>query len=293
MGHMHATQSPTLTTRIAQETGIRESAVQRVLALFADGATLPFIARYRKEVTGGLDEQALSLIQKAHQRYQDLEARKLTILAAIEEAGALTPSLRQQIESTWDATVLEDLYLPYKKKRKTRASIARERGLEPLASLILAHKTREPLQAARMYIQGDVPDAEAALAGARDIMAEWFSDNAGHRDLLRRQLDQEGVIVARKKKGSQPNEEKFRDYFEFDEPLRKIPSHRFLAVRRGEKEGVLRVQLRLVQQEAFIDRLARKVIKYNGACADQVRMAMFDSFERLLMPSLENEVMSA
>lgn len=144
-----------------------------------------------------------------------------------------------------------------------------------------------------MYIQGDVPDAEAALAGARDIMAEWFSDNAGHRDLLRRQLDQEGVIVARKKKGSQPNEEKFRDYFEFDEPLRKIPSHRFLAVRRGEKEGVLRVQLRLVQQEAFIDRLARKVIKYNGACADQVRMAMFDSFERLLMPSLENEVMSA
>lgn len=290
---MQATPTSFMTSLIARETGISEPVIQRVLALFADGATLPFIARYRKEVTGGLDELGLSLIQKTHQRFLDLESRKQTILHAIEESGALSPDLKKKIEATWDATILEDIYLPYKKKKKTRASIARERGLEPLANLILSHKTRDLERAASNYIGEDVPDTEAAMAGARDILAEWFNDDAGHRDLLRRQLVHEGTIVSRKKKGTQPNEEKFRDYFEFDEPLRKIPSHRFLAARRGEKEGILRVQLRLTQPEVFIDRLARKVIKYGGACADQIRLAMADSFDRLMMPSLENEVMSA
>lgn len=276
--------------RIATETSLPKHAILRVLSLFAEGASLPFIARYRKEATGGLDELELSQIQKAHSRLTDLLARKELVLNAIEEAGAMTPELRQLILNTWDPTTLEDLYLPYKKKRKTRASIARDRGLEPLAIIIRDHRTRDLTAAAAPFLSTEVPDTESALAGARDIFAEWISDDAGNRERLRKRLWQEGHMESKKTNKDHPDKEKFRDYFDYQESIRKIPSHRFLAVRRGENEGILRLHIRLANQDVFVDQLARQWIKYPGVCGDQVRMAVEDSFQRLLMPSLENEL---
>ncbi len=276
--------------RIASETSLPKHAILRVLSLFGEGASLPFIARYRKEATGGLDELELSQIQRAYRRLTDLVDRKELVLNAIEEAGALTPELRQLILNTWDPTTLEDLYLPYKKKRKTRASIARDRGLEPLALIIKDHRTRDLVAAAAPYLNPDVQDTESALSGARDILAEWISDDAGNRERLRRRLWQEGHIEAKKTTKDHPDKEKFRDYFDYQESVRKIPSHRFLAVRRGENEGILRSHIRLANQDVFIDQLARQWIKYPGVCGDQVRLAVEDSFQRLLMPSLENEL---
>lgn len=276
--------------RIATETTLPKHAIFRVLSLFSEGASLPFIARYRKEATGGLDELELSQIQKAHGRLTDLVARKELVLNTIEEAGAMTPELRQLILNTWDPATLEDLYLPFKKKRKTRASIARERGLEPLAIIIRDHRTRDLTAAAAPFLSSEVPDTESALAGARDILAEWISDDAGNRERLRKRLWQEGHIETKKTNKDHPDKEKFRDYFDYQESIRKIPSHRFLAVRRGENEGILRFHIRLANQDVFIDHLARQWIKYPGVCADQVRLAVEDSFQRLLMPSLENEL---
>ncbi len=287
---MHQDDQPNFSQRIATTTGLPKHAVQRVLELFSEGASLPFVARYRKEATGGLDEYALSQIQRAHQQMETLVARRTYILAAIEEAGALTPALRSQIESTWDATVLEDIYLPYKKKRKTRASIARDKGLEPLATLILEHRSRDLRQSIHPYISADVPDMEAALQGARDILAEWFSDDSGNRDRLRQLLWRDGGVEAKKTKKDHPDKEKYRDYFDYQESVKKIPSHRFLAVRRGENEGVLRMHIRLNEPAVMIDWLCRRYIKYSGTCADQIRLAVEDSFQRLLMPSLENEL---
>ncbi len=279
-----------LSQRIAAETRLPKQAVQRVLDLFNEGASLPFIARYRKEATGGLDEHALSQIQKAQQQLLALLARRSYILVALEEAGVLTPAFRSQIEDTWDEKVLEDLYLPYKKKRKTRAMMAREKGLEPLATLILEHRTRDLLQAARPFLSPDVPSVDDALQGARDILAEWISDDHGNRDRLRQLLWKEGLVVARKTNKDHPEKEKYRDYFDYQESVKKIPSHRFLAVRRGEQEGVLRMHIRLHEPDHLTDWLCRRYIKYAGACADQIRQAVGDSFQRLLMPSLENEL---
>ncbi|MCF8239158.1 MAG: RNA-binding transcriptional accessory protein [Saprospiraceae bacterium] len=286
---MQQDDQPNFTQRIATQTGHPHHAVQRVLDLFREGASLPFIARYRKEATGGLDEYALSQIQRAHQQMEALVARRSFILSAIEEAGALTPSLRTQIEQTWDSTTLEDIYLPYKKKRKTRASNAREKGLEPLATIILDHRTRDLRQAIMPFLHADVPDMDAALQGARDILAEWINDDSSNRDHLRQLLWRDGFIQAKKTSKDHPDKEKYRDYFDYHEPVKKIPSHRFLAVRRGEHEGVLRMHIRLHEPAVMTDWLCRRYIKYSGGCADQVRLAIEDSFQRLLMPSLENE----
>lgn len=278
--------------RIAAETNLPNPAILRVLSLFAEGSSLPFIARYRKEATGGLDELELSLIQRAHVRLTEFVARKEHIYKTIEEAGAMTPELHRLIQDTWDPTSLEDLFLPYKKKRKTRASIARDRGLEPLAMIIRDHRTRDLSTAAAPFLGPEVPDTESALSGARDILAEWISDDGSNRERLRERLWKEGQLEAKKTNKEHPEKEKFRDYFDYSESIRKIPSHRFLAARRGEKEGVLRIHVRLPEPVLFVDRLARHAIKYPGVCGDQLRMAVEDSFHRLLMPSLENELLT-
>ncbi|MBK7344004.1 MAG: hypothetical protein IPJ06_13485 [Saprospiraceae bacterium] len=190
--------------RIAAETNLPNPAILRVLSLFAEGSSLPFIARYRKEATGGLDELELSLIQRAHVRLTELVARKEHICKTIEEAGAMTPELHRLIQDTWDPTSLEDLFLPYKKKRKTRASIARDRGLEPLAMIIRDHRTRDLSAAAAPFLGPEVPDTESALSGARDILAEWISDDGSNRERLRERLWKEGQLEAKKTNKEHP-----------------------------------------------------------------------------------------
>lgn len=274
---------------VVRETGLPPRAVLNTLKLLAEGATVPFIARYRKERTEGLDETAIAAIGHALQRFENLEARKKTILAALRESGAWTAELERRILETWDPSELEDLYLPFRKKRKTRADMARERGLEPLARIILEHRSGDLARSAAPFLNKEVPDLSSALDGARDIIAEWFSEDLEVRRQLRHAVEQGGMVVSASTKQEGPEREKYRDYFSFSEKASRIPSHRYLAIRRGEEAGYLRVRIDLPDKELTLNRLQRRFVKYDGVCAAQVRLATADGFDRLLYPSIENE----
>lgn len=267
--------------------------VAAVGTLLSEGATVPFISRYRKERTGSLDEVAVGKIRDRLNQLQELDKRRETILKSIEDQGKLIPELRKKIERAGSLTELEDIYLPYKPKRKTRGSMAREKGLEPLARLIVRQWNEDPETMALKFIseQKGVHDIEEALQGARDIIAEWINEDADARAAMRKLFLNKATIRSTLVKGKEEEGQKFRDYFTFEEPVKKIPSHRLLAIRRGEKEKILSLAISPEEQEA-IYLLERKFIKGNNANAEQVRIALNDSYKRLLKPSLENETMT-
>jgi uncharacterized protein len=280
-------------TIIAAELGIKPDQIERTVALLSDGATIPFISRYRKEVTGNLDEVQIAAIDERRNYLAELDARKQTVLGEIGKQGKLTDALKAQIEKTLSKTELEDLYLPYKPKRRTRATIARERGLEPLADKILAQEgggSRQDLGAPFVDAAKEVPDLEAAFAGARDIVAEHIAEQAPLRAALREQALETGALGSTAIAGKEEEGAKFKDYFNFREPAKNIPSHRLLALRRGEKEGFLRLVLD-VDGAAATDIVRHQVVKNDRATlARDLQLAVADSYERLLKPSIEVDV---
>ena len=272
---------------IARRLDLPEGRVAATVKLLAEGATIPFISRYRKEATGGLDEVAVGAIETERHRLGELEERKRTILTAIEGQGALTGELRGRIAACFDAAELEDLYLPYKPHRRTRADIARSRGLEPLADLLLAGRDdTDP----RRFVRGEVADAEAALQGARDIVAERINTDPRARSAARSRFGRGAVVTSHVVKGKEEQAAKYKDYFDFGEPLRRCSSHRLLAMRRGETEGLLRVSIAPADSAAIVDGLRRQFVRGHGRAAAQVAMAADDAYKRLLRPSLEAEL---
>lgn len=274
---------------IANAVGVRQDQVKKTLELLQGGATIPFIARYRKEVTSHLDEVQIGEIQKKYQKLEELVARKQTVLEAIESQGKLTPELRDRIEKCMDPIELEDIYLPYKKKRKTRADIAREKGLDALAQLILQQKEKNIFGAAKNFINELVPNEEEALQGARDIIAETVNEEESCRDYLRTVFRKHGVISSKVVKTKAEEAIVYKDYFEFSEPVPRCPSHRYLAMMRGEQEGMLRVFID-IDEERAVAWLERKFIFTRGDAADQISLAIADGYKRLMVPSIENQI---
>ncbi len=273
---------------IAAILGISEKQIGQTLSLLNDGATIPFISRYRKEITGGLDEVQIESIKTQYDKLSELAKRKETILGTIGEQGKLTPELRQRIDATWDATALEDIYLPYKPKRKTRAEAARQKGLEPLATILMLQREPHPEQRAAGFVKGDVKDADDALKGARDIIAEQVSENERARNTLRNTFARQAVLTAKVVKGKEEEGAKYRDYFDCSESLKRCSSHRLLAIRRAETEGVLKVSISPNDEEC-VERLERQFVRSNNACGKQVAEAVQDAYKRLLKPSIETE----
>ena len=274
---------------IAASIGIRPAQVEAVVKLFAEGGTIPFIARYRKEAHGSLDEVQIGDIKTQHTRLEELEKRRETILKSIAEQGKLTDILRGRIEETYDATALEDLYLPYKQKRKTRASMAREKGLEPLAVEILLQKVLNIDALATKFLNDAVETVADALAGARDIIAETVNEDEQARGLMRHVFAREAVISSKVVKSKTEDAAKFKDYFDTAEPLSKTPSHRLLAMRRGEDEGFLRLTVAPADEDFLKQKLSKQFVVADNAAAAQVRLAVEDAYERLLAPSIETE----
>ena len=279
---------------IAQELNIRPQQTEAVIRLLDEDATVPFIARYRKEATGSLDEVAVTAIRDRLAALKELDKRREAILASLEERGLLTPELRAKVEAADALTVLEDIYLPYRPKRRTRASMAKERGLEPLADQLARQDSTLPEAMAAAYVDAEkgVPDAEAALAGARDILAERFAEDQPARERLRKLFGREGLMRSKAVSGKEevPDAAKYRDYFAWDEPAAQAPSHRILAMFRGEEEGFLRLSLRPRNEEQAQDLLARLFVRNDGPCGREVRAAALDGYGRLLAPALETEL---
>lgn len=275
---------------IARELGLGESQVDNVLTLLAEGCTIPFIARYRKERTGNMDEVQIAGIADLSVKLAELDKRKETVLKTIAEQGKLTRELEKRIRDCFDAATLEDIYLPYKPKRRTRAQIARERGLEPLANIILLQRERKPEVVARKFVTGDVKDVDEALDGAKDIIAEMVSEDEQARNTVRAAYRRGAYITSSVKKKFQESEEaqRFKDYFDFSEPLKRCPSHRLLAMRRGAAAGVLSVGIE-IDGEACVEKLERQFVHGRGACQDMVAEAVEDAYMRLIDPSVENE----
>ena len=275
---------------ISERLHIPASQVDATLDLLAAGCTIPFISRYRKEATGNLDEVQIAAISDLNERLSELQKRKETILKTIDAQGKLTDELQRRITTSWDATEIEDLYMPYKPRRRTRAQVAREQGLEPLATLLLLQREQSPSTAARRFINADVPDVAAALRGAQDIIAENISEDERSRQTVRRAFSREAVITSRviEKMRHEDSAQKFADYFSFSEELRRCSSHRLLAMRRGEEEGVLRVGI-TIDDEGATERLQRQHVRGNGPCQKLVSEAVDDAYKRLLRPSIENE----
>ena len=275
---------------ISERLHIPASQVDATLDLLAAGCTIPFISRYRKEATGNLDEVQIAAISDLNERLSELQKRKETILKTIDAQGKLTDELQRRITTSWDATEIEDLYMPYKPRRRTRAQVAREQGLEPLATLLLLQREQSPSTAARRFINADVPDVAAALQGAQDIIAENISEDERSRQTVRRAFSREAVISARviEKMRHEDSAQKFADYFSFSEELRRCSSHRLLAMRRGEEEGILRVGI-TIDDEGATERLQRQHVRGNGPCQKLVNEAVDDAYKRLLRPSIENE----
>ena len=272
-------------TLISSRIGVAATQVAATIALLSENATIPFIARYRKERTGSLDEVQISQIAEEYHRFLEIDERKATILKTIDEQGKLTDELQRRIEQSWDATELEDIYLPYKPHRKTRADVAREQGLEPLATAIFAQK-REGEEAIRRLGK----EREASLQGARDIIAEWISQDEHARQQIRREFSYSAIITTKVIKGkeSDPEAQKYKDYFAVNEPLRRISSHRLLAIRRAENEGFIRVDISPDREKA-LDKLAHCFLRSSSDASYQVELAMEDSYKRLLKPSIETE----
>ena len=289
------TSQPELYTRIASELSLRAEQVERTVALLLDDATVPFIARYRKEVTGNLDEEQIRQVAARHKYYQELEQRRETILKTIEEQGKLTEELRQQLVNCYDRTELEDLYLPYRPKRQTKATMAMERGLEPLAQLIWAQEAGQAeidaLAASLVDAETKgVASAEEALAGASHIIAEWIADRADLRKALRAMMLQEGVMRSAVVKAKAAEKTKFQDYYDFSESVTTIPSHRILAILRGAREGVLSVAIEIDNDKALAYMRTQVVTQPEAATAPYLQAALLDAYQRLMLPSLQNEV---
>ena len=273
---------------IAAILGISEKQIGQTLSLLDDGATIPFISRYRKEMTGGLDEVQIESIRTHYEKLKETAKRKETIVATIREQGKMTPELQKRIDDTWDSTALEDIYLPYKPKRKTRAEAARQKGLEPLATLLMLQREPHPEQRAAAFVKGDVKDADDALKGARDIIAEQVSENERARNMLRNTFARQALLTAKVIKGKEEEGAKYRDYFDCSEPLKRCSSHRLLAIRRAEAEGLLKVSISPNDEEC-VERLERQFVQSNNACGKQVAEAVQDAYKRLLKPSIETE----
>ena len=278
------------TKRIAQVLGLPEKGVDNTLALLDDGCTIPFISRYRKERTGGLDEVQITRIADMNEKLKELVKRKETIIKTITEQEKMTDELQKRIDDCWDSTELEDIYLPFRPKRRTRASVAKEQGLEPLATLLLMQREPNPKQAAQRFVKGDVPDVDAALKGAQDIIAEMVSEDERNRNIVRQAFRRFSTISSKGVKAKKDTEEaaKYSDYFDWSEPLKRCSSHRLLAMRRGESEGILRVNIQ-TDDEQCISRLQRNYVKGYGKCQSLVAEAVEDGYRRLLEPSIETE----
>lgn len=265
--------------------------IDNTLKLLEGGATIPFISRYRKEATGGLDEVQIDEIKNRHDKLCEVAKRKETILSTIEEQGKLTDELRQRIENSWDSTEIEDIYLPFKPKRKTRAEAARQKGLEPLATIIMMQRERNLEVRAQQFVKGEVKDVEDALKGARDIIAEQINEDESARNLIRGRFARQAVISAKVVKGKEKEESalKYRDYFDHSEALKRCSSHRLLALRRGEADGILKVSITPADEEECVDSLDRRLVRGTGECSDQMAAAVSDAYKRLLKPAIETE----
>ena len=275
---------------IATALGISDKFVAATLSLIEEGCTIPFIARYRKERTGGLDEVQIAAISDRYEKLLEIQKRKETVLKTIAELDKLTPQLQERIEKCWDATELEDIYLPYKPKRRTRAQVAREQGLEPLAMLIMKQREHDPERAAERFVKGDVKSTDDAIKGAQDIIAEMVSEDERTRQQLRNAFQRQAVITSKVVKAKADTDEaaKYSDYFDWSEPLKRCSSHRLLAMRRGEAEGILRISISPDDEET-IDRLKRHYVYGNTPCGRLVSDAIDDGYKRLLKPSIETE----
>ena len=279
----------TIAEIIAKQLSLRTRQVESTINLLTAGATIPFISRYRKEATGGLNEVQVAQIKEQNDRLEELVHRREYILQTIEEQGKLTDPLRQRISECWDATQLEDLYLPFKPKRKTKAEAARKKGLEPLAELLLTKPYNRPEEAARFFVKGEVKDVDEALQGARDIIAERVNEDERTRQTVRRSFECTAMIRSKVVKGHEAEAGKFRDYFDWSEPLRRCTSHRLLAMRRGESEGFLRVSISPSDDADCISRIERPFVKAGSPAATQLQTAIADAYKRLLRPSIETE----
>ncbi len=266
--------------------------VENTLKLLQGGATIPFISRYRKEATGGLDEVQISEISSRYEKLLELSKRKETIQSTIESLGKLTDDLRRRIDGCWDTTELEDIYLPYKPKRKTRAEAARQKGLEPLAAWLMLQRGNALDAYVKNFVKGEVKNEEDALKGARDIIAEQVNEDEQARNQIRHQFSRQAVISAKVVKGKETDEAaaKYRDYFDFSEPLKRCSSHRLLAIRRGEAEGILKVSITPSDETECTDRLERRFVRGNNECSRQVCEAVNDAYKRLLKPAIETEL---
>jgi uncharacterized protein len=273
---------------VAKKLGLHEWQVENTIRLLDDGATIPFISRYRKEMTGSLDEVKLLHIKEEYERLKELDKRRESIIKSIEEQEKMTPELRERIDGALTLSELEDIYLPYRPKRRTRATIAREKGLEPLADIIMKQQELSPAQRAEEFLNDQVESADDALAGACDIIAEWISEDERARRQLRILFEREAVIFSKVVKGKESEGIKFSDYYEWSEPLKKCPSHRLLAMRRGEEEGFLRLSIEPEDVKA-LELLDKIFIKGRNASSDLVSAALKDSWKRLLSPSMETE----
>ena len=273
---------------IASALNIAERQVENTLSLLNGGATIPFISRYRKEATGGLDEVQIGEIKERYDKLSEIAKRKETILKTIEEQGKFTADLKKRIDACWDATELEDIYLPYKPKRKTRAEVARQKGLEPLATILMMQRENNLSSRVRSFIKGEVKDEEDALKGARDIIAEQVSEDERSRNQIRNQFSRQAIITSKVVKGKEEEAAKYKDYFDFSEPLKRCTSHRLLAIRRGEAEGLLKVSISPNDEECT-ERLERSYVRGNNECSRQVQEAVRDAYKRLLKPSIETE----
>ncbi len=262
--------------------------VEHTVQLLQEGATIPFVARYRKERTGSLDELQVGAIQTEMQRLEELIKRRDSILVTIAEQGKLTEELKQRLNDCWNSAELEDIYLPYKPKRKTKASVAHEKGLEPLAKMIMSQNVRDVESAARQFVQKDVSTIEEALQGARDIIAEWINESEKARHTVRRAFEQGASIQSKVIKTKADEAIKYKDYFDWNEPLKKCPSHRMLAMLRAENEGFVRLSIQ-IEDERCLERLAQIFIRSTGEVAEQINLALKDGYKRLLLPAIENE----
>ena len=277
---------------IVSKTKIAESSVKNTVQLLNEDCTIPFISRYRKEATGNLDEVQIGDIVKFKDEFEALEKRKTTILKALEEQQVLTEDLKLKIEKTQDLTLLEDLYLPYKKKRKTKAETARKNGLEPLAKIIMSQNTTAIESVALRYTKGEIYTIEDALEGARHIIAEWINERTDIRNHLRNQLNRQAQIATKaiKSKAEDEKAQKFRDYFDWSESLNRIPSHRLLAILRAEHEGFIRIKIE-IDNLRILKYIEDRLIRSQNACANQIKLAIADAYKRLLFPSLSNEAL--
>ena len=276
---------------VAGDTGISLKQTSATIKLLDEGATIPFISRYRKEATGGLDETQIQAIATAYEKAQELEKRKKHITETIAAQDKLTPELEKKIAECFDAQTLEDIYLPFKPKRRTKAEIAREKGLEPLARIIMAQNSDDVKRSAMRFVNDNVADTDEAIEGAADIIAEWISENQGVRNTVRNMFSREATVTCKVAKGKEEEAANYQNYFDFSAPLKRCGSHRILAMRRGEREGLLRVDIN-IPEEKILDRLSERLVKNDTGSAQVVEKALTDSYKRLIKPSIENEFAS-